>query len=137
LSSPEDINGSPRKDLSHDKDWTKGPVTRNLLSLSWPMVIMEGIWVVSQLLDMIWVGKLGPDSIAGIGIANTFLALVYSVDMGVIVGVRVIVRVCVMVGVKVIVGVRVRVFVGPTMQPGNCTLVVPKTPVVPALVGAT
>ena len=52
------------------------------------MVIMEGIWVVSQLLDMIWVGRLGPDSIAGIGIANTFLALVYSVDLGMIVGVR-------------------------------------------------
>ncbi len=88
MASPEEIKGSPSNDNSRAKDWTKGPITRNLLALSWPMVIMEGIWVVSQLLDMMWVGRLGPDAIAGVGIANTFLALVYSVDLGVIVGVR-------------------------------------------------
>jgi putative MATE family efflux protein len=74
--------------IAQGKDWTKGPIARNLLLLSWPMVIMEGVWIVSQLLDMMWVGRIGPDSIAGVGIANTFLTLVYSVDMGMIVGVR-------------------------------------------------
>jgi putative MATE family efflux protein len=77
-----------REKAAPGKDWTKGPIARNLLLLSWPMVIMEGIWVVSQIMDMMWVGRIGPDSIAGVGIANTFLALIYSVDMGIIVGVR-------------------------------------------------
>ena len=71
-----------------ERDWTKGSVTRNLLFLSWPMVVMESLWVISQITDLIWVGRLGSQSIAGVGIANALLAMVYSVDMGMIVGVR-------------------------------------------------
>jgi Na+-driven multidrug efflux pump len=71
-----------------DKDWTRGPIARNLLLLSWPMVVMEALWAVSQINDLIWVGRLGAQSIAGVGIANIFLMLVYSVDMGLTVGVR-------------------------------------------------
>jgi putative MATE family efflux protein len=88
MSSPEKVKDPHPKKAAQDRDWTKGPIAWNLLLLSWPMVIMEGIWVVSQLLDMMWVGRITPDAIAGVGIANTFLALIYSVDMGMIVGVR-------------------------------------------------
>jgi putative MATE family efflux protein len=76
------------KKTGREMNWTQGPIARNLLLLSWPMVLMEGIWVVSQLMDMVWVGRLGPDALAGVGIANVFMGLVYSVDMGMIVGVR-------------------------------------------------
>jgi putative MATE family efflux protein len=81
-----------------ERDWTKGSVTRNLLSLSWPMVVMESLWVVSQITDLIWVGRLGSRSIAGVGIANAVLAMVYSVDMGMIVGVRAMIARCVGAG---------------------------------------
>jgi putative MATE family efflux protein len=70
------------------KDWTKGSVIGNLLLLSWPMVVMESLWVISQIVDLLWVGRLGSSSIAGVGIANIVLNLVYAVDMGLIVGVR-------------------------------------------------
>lgn len=73
------------------KDWTKGSIPRNLLLLSWPMVAMESLYVVSQIVDMIWVGKLGSSSIAGVGIANIVLMLIMSIDMGLIVGVRAII----------------------------------------------
>ena len=52
------------------------------------MVVMESLWVVSQIVDMVWVGRLGSSALAGMGLANVVLNLVYSVDMGLIVGVR-------------------------------------------------
>jgi putative MATE family efflux protein len=52
------------------------------------MVLMETLFVVSQVADMIWVGRLGPSAIAGVGIANIVIMLVMSMDFGLIVGVR-------------------------------------------------
>jgi putative MATE family efflux protein len=71
-----------------EKDWTVGPIVGNLLHLSWPMVVMETLYVVSQIVDMIWVGRLGSASVAGVGIANIILLLIMSMDFGLIVGVR-------------------------------------------------
>jgi len=73
------------------RDWTRGPIVNNLLVLSWPMVLMETLFVVSQVADMVWVGRLGPAAIAGVGIANIVLMLVMSMDFGLIVGVRALV----------------------------------------------
>jgi putative MATE family efflux protein len=52
------------------------------------MVVMETLWVASQIVDMIWVGKLGSAAIAGVGVANIVIMLVMSMDMGLVVGVR-------------------------------------------------
>src|SRR3989337_652820 len=79
---------SPGKETSLNKDWTQGPLLNNLLRLSWPMIIMESLFVVSQVVDMIWIGRLGPSAIAGVGIANIVTMLVMSMDFGLIVGVR-------------------------------------------------
>ena len=86
-----DAESSPRREAASKKDWTKGSVISNLLLLSWPMVVMEALYVVSQIVDMIWVGKLGPSSIAGVGIVNFFILLVMSVDMGLILGARAVI----------------------------------------------
>jgi len=71
-----------------NRDWTQGSIFQNLLLLSWPMVLLESMFVISQVIDMIWVGRLGPDAIAGVGIANIIIMLVMSMDFGLIVGVR-------------------------------------------------
>ena len=52
------------------------------------MIVMESLFVISQVVDMIWIGQLGPSSIAGVGIANIVLMLVMAMDFGIIVGVR-------------------------------------------------
>lgn len=70
------------------KDWTKGSITKNLLQLSWPMMLMEALYVVSQIADMIWIGRLGPSAIAGVGVAYIVLFLIMSMDFGFIIGVR-------------------------------------------------
>jgi Na+-driven multidrug efflux pump len=52
---------------------------------------MESFFVISQVIDMIWVGRLGPEAIAGVGIANIIIMIIMSMDIGVIVGVRALV----------------------------------------------
>lgn len=79
---------SSQSESAFEKDWTKGSIISNLLLLSWPMVVMEALYMVGQIVDMIWVRKLGPSSIAGVGIANICVLLVMSMDIGLIIGVR-------------------------------------------------
>ncbi len=83
-----DTKNSARKISGFNRDWTQGPVLNNLLLLSWPMIVMESLFVISQVVDMIWIGRLGPSSIAAVGVANIVIMLVMSMDFGLIVGVR-------------------------------------------------
>ena len=80
--------GQSRAEDKIKKDWTKGSIARNLMLLSWPMVLMEAIYMAGQIIDMIWVGKLGPSAIAGVGIANICILVIMSMDIGIIMGVR-------------------------------------------------
>ena len=73
---------------AQEKDWTQGSIIGNLVMLSWPMVIMEALYMIGQIVDMIWVGRIGPFSIAGVGIANICFLVVMSMDVGLIMGVR-------------------------------------------------
>ena len=71
-----------------DKDWTKGSILRNLLSLSWPMIVSDSLNLMGPTIDMIWVGKLGAASIAGVGIAGMGLMIVSLGRMGINTGMR-------------------------------------------------
>lgn len=81
-----EIRRSPAEEAISGRDWTRGSIIRNLLSLSWPMMIHESFYMVGQAVDMIWVGKLGPASIAGVGIASVTAMIVESAMMGLVVG---------------------------------------------------
>jgi Na+-driven multidrug efflux pump len=54
---------------------------RNLLSLSWPMVITESIYLVT-VVEMVWLGRLGATSVAGAGIAFVVTSLVITAEVG-------------------------------------------------------
>jgi putative MATE family efflux protein len=86
-----EAGSAPPIDAKFNKDWTKGPILSNLWFLSWPMVVMESFYVVSQVYDLIWVGKLGSAAIAGVGVANIVISMVFSMDLGLIVGMRALV----------------------------------------------
>jgi putative MATE family efflux protein len=85
LEETEVVSGSG---AAHGKDWTKGSIVRNLLSLSWPMVISQSLNLLGPTIDMIWVGKLGSASIAGVGVAGIAVGLVMSAMMGLMMGMR-------------------------------------------------
>ncbi len=70
------------------RDWTQGSVLHNLLSLSWPMVVSNLMLILGPTIDMIWVGKLGINSIAGVGAAGIAVQMQVTAMMGLIMGVR-------------------------------------------------
>jgi putative MATE family efflux protein len=69
-----------------NKDWTKGNIIQNILMISWPIIVLGALWSVNQILEMIWLGKLGPSSIAGVGIGGFIVALVVTMKSGLSIG---------------------------------------------------
>ena len=70
------------------KDWTKGSTVHNLLTLSWPIIISDSLNLIGPTIDMIWVGKLGAASIAGVGVAGMVLMVARLGIMGINTGMR-------------------------------------------------
>jgi putative MATE family efflux protein len=69
-----------------NKDWTKGNIVQNVLMISWPIIVLGALWSVNQILEMIWLGKLGTSSIAGVGVGGFVVALVVMIKSGFSVG---------------------------------------------------
>ena len=81
-------NRQPATVSRNTRDWTKGSIMKNLLSLSWPMIVSNGLNVLGPTVDMIWLGKLGPDSMAAVGVAGMVVMLVNAFLMGIFTGLR-------------------------------------------------
>jgi putative MATE family efflux protein len=73
---------SPEKKSLVHRDWTQGSIVQNLLLLSWPVMILGALYAVNLILEMVWVGRLGPTSIAGVGVAGFVVILVVSIKNG-------------------------------------------------------
>jgi Na+-driven multidrug efflux pump len=88
---PQVIDGLDKKPAGiafPERDWTEGSIIRNLLALSWPLMISQGLNMIGPTIDMIWVGKLGPAPIAGVGVAGMVVMFMMSAMMGLAVGTR-------------------------------------------------
>lgn len=65
-----------------EADYTKIPMRRAVFLLAVPMIlelVMESTFAV---VDIYFVGKLGADAVAAVGLTETFLFLLYSIAMG-------------------------------------------------------
>ncbi|MDP2729680.1 MAG: MATE family efflux transporter [Dehalococcoidales bacterium] len=74
--------------MARSRDWTKGSTGRNLLVLSWPVWVHEVFFQGTQILDMIWVGRLGVASVAGLGVATIVIRVGNSAVRGLSIGAR-------------------------------------------------
>ncbi|MBN2240052.1 MAG: MATE family efflux transporter [Dehalococcoidales bacterium] len=69
-------------------NWVTGSILRNLLRLSWPMIIGNMVNMLGPTVDMIWVGRLGSAAIAAVGVSGTAVMLAQSSLMGLFTGMR-------------------------------------------------
>ncbi|MEE8204782.1 MAG: MATE family efflux transporter, partial [Dehalococcoidales bacterium] len=87
----QEMGGPPGRRSAYERDWTKGNIFRNLLSLSWPIVVGNSLNLLGPVIDMVWVAKLGAAAIAGVGVASMAVILVTSARMGLAQGTRALV----------------------------------------------
>ncbi len=64
------------------RDLTEGSVPRNLWSISWPQSVESLLNASDQLLDLLWAGRLGATSIAGLGVGQTYIQVGMTGRMG-------------------------------------------------------
>lgn len=65
---------------------TEGPITPTLMKLTLPIIATNFISTTYGLVDMIWVGRLGSDSVAAIGTASFFVNLAVALSTLVSIG---------------------------------------------------
>jgi len=83
--------GGGRRRAAYDRDWTQGSIVRNVLLLAWPIVVSNVVNQFDMIVDMVWVARLGAQSVAGVGVASTLVMLLSMFRMGLTVGQRAIV----------------------------------------------
>lgn len=68
------------------KDLTKGNITKQLWSVSWPMMLSMFFYTFYNLVDAFWVAKISPSAIAAVSISQITLFILISLAMGIAVG---------------------------------------------------
>ena len=74
-----------------EQDYTVGSIPRAVFLLAIPMILELSLESVFAVVDMFFVGKLGQNAIATVGLTESFIAIVYSMAMGLSAGATAIV----------------------------------------------
>jgi Na+-driven multidrug efflux pump len=80
---PIPIGESIREALrgSH-QDFTAGDLNRAILLLAIPMVLEMVLESLFAVVDVFWVGRLGADAVATVGLTESLLSLVIAIGLG-------------------------------------------------------
>jgi len=65
------------------QDYTQGNLNRTILLLAIPMVLEMVLESLFAVVDVFWVGRLGANAVATVGITESMLSLVFAIGLGV------------------------------------------------------
>ncbi len=89
MTTPDDGTTATEKiGIPRGRDWTRGNIFKNLLSLSWPLLIGNILTGTGSIIDMFWVGRLGSASVAGVAVSYLLVQLLDAFKMGLDMGTR-------------------------------------------------
>ncbi|MGZ3941218.1 MAG: MATE family efflux transporter, partial [Bacteroidia bacterium] len=74
-----------------EMDYTQGSMRRAVFLLAIPMILELSLESVFALVDMFFVGKLGQDAIATVGLTESVITIIYSIAIGLSTGATAIV----------------------------------------------
>jgi putative MATE family efflux protein len=74
-----------------EQDYTKGSISKAVFLLAVPMILELSLESVFALVDMFFVGKLGQNAIATVGLTESLITIVYSIAIGLSTGATAIV----------------------------------------------
>jgi putative MATE family efflux protein len=67
-------------------DYTTAPVGRAVIMLAVPMVLEMAMESIFAVVDIFWVGHLGADAVATVGLTESMMTLIYTAAMGLSIG---------------------------------------------------
>ena len=87
LQDPEGDEGAVSEvGLWPEHDYTKGSLNRNIWLLAVPMALEMSMISIFQIIDIFWVGKIGPAAVAAVTISGTLRWAINSLAMGLGIG---------------------------------------------------
>jgi putative MATE family efflux protein len=72
--------------MKSKRNLTEGSIIRNIWYLSLPTIVTSGLWDLFNIVDMIFVGKLGPTAIAAVSICGIMMGIIFTIAVGITTG---------------------------------------------------
>src|ERR1700748_2467788 len=83
LAPPPGFWASVREALRGSRqDYTSGSLNRAILLLAIPMVLEMVLESLFAVVDVFWVGRLGANAVAAVGLTESLLSLVFAIGIG-------------------------------------------------------